>query len=141
MPTTSPTTDNGRTVASMYEAFARGDIEYVMARIDPEVDWIESEAEGLPARGRFRSPQEVLDGVFADVLKHFANFELRPELWIEAGDDVVDTGHVVARTHSGRELVAPYAHVFTFRDGRVVRNDNHHDTAIWLQVLREEVAA
>jgi ketosteroid isomerase-like protein len=45
------------------------------------------------------------------------------------------TGRVRARTRSGRDLDAPYAHVFSFRDGRVSRNDNFHDTAVWANAL------
>ena len=33
MTSTSPTTDNGRTVASMYEAFGRGDVAHVLAQM------------------------------------------------------------------------------------------------------------
>ncbi len=135
MPTASPSTDNGRTIASMYAAFGRGDVEYVLSRIAPEVDWIETEATSVPINGRSATPQEVLQNVFAKVGEHFESFELRPELWIESGDDVVVTGRVIARTRSGRELNAPYAHVFSFRDGKVARNDNFHDTALWVQAL------
>ena len=67
MPTSQPTTSNGRTVAGMYEAFGRGDVAFVLAQLDDELDWIESDAEGIPARGRFTPPQEVLEGVFAAV--------------------------------------------------------------------------
>jgi ketosteroid isomerase-like protein len=48
---------------------------------------------------------------------------------------VVVTGRVIARTHAGRDLDAPYAHVFSFRDGQVIRNDNFHDTALWVTAL------
>ena len=119
----------------MYEAFGRGDVEHVLARLDPNVDWIETEAEDILTHGRFASPHAVLQGVFAKVPEHFESFELRPELWVESGDDVVVTGRVLARTHSGRELNAPYAHVFSFRDGKVSRNDNFHDTALWAAAL------
>jgi len=135
MPSPSPSTENGRTVAAMYEAFGRGDVPFILEQIAPEVEWIESDAQRLPARGTSRTPQEVLQNVFMQVPAHFERFELRPELWIEAGDDVVVTGRVVARTNSGRDLDAPYAHVFSFRDGKVVRNDNFHDTALWLEAL------
>ena len=135
MASTNPTTDNGRTIAGMYEAFGRGDVPHVLAQMAPDVEWIETEATSIPTHGTFASPQEVLHNVFAKVPEHFEQFELRPELWIEAGDDVVVTGRVVARTHGGRKLDAPYAHVFSFRDGRVSRNDNFHDTALWAAAL------
>ena len=35
----------------------------------------------------------------------------------------------------GGELDAPYAHVSSFSDGRVIRNDNFHDTALWAAAL------
>lgn len=136
MASTRPATDNGRTIAGMYEAFGRGDVPYVLAQMTPDVEWIETEAESIPAHGISASPQEVLENVFAKVPEHFEQFELHPELWIEAGDDVVVTGRVVARTRTGRKLDAPYAHVFSFRDGKVSRNDNFHDTALWATALR-----
>ena len=135
MPTSAPATANGRTIAAMYEAFGRGDIPFVLDRIAPSVDWIETEAHNIPTHGRFTSPQEILDGVFAKIPEHFETFALRPQLWIESGDDVVVTGRVVARTRDGRDLDAPYAHVFSFEDGKVTRNDNFHDTALWVAAL------
>lgn len=135
MPSTSPTTDNGRTIAGMYEAFGRGDVLHVLAQIDPDVEWIETEAQQIPINGRCSSPDEVLQNVFMKFGEHFDQFELLPELWIEAGDDVVVTGRVLATTKSGKELNAPYAHVFSFRDGKVSRNDNFHDTALWATAL------
>jgi uncharacterized protein len=135
MASTSPTTDNGRTIAGMYEAFGRGDVPHVLAQMTPDVEWIETEAESIPTHGAFASPQEVLESVFAKVPEYFEQFELRPELWVEAGDDVVVTGRVVARTRTGRKLDAPYTHVFCFRDGKVCRNDNFHDTALWVAAL------
>jgi ketosteroid isomerase-like protein len=119
----------------MYEAFGRGDVEYVMSKLDPGVEWIETEAQKIPTTGRVSNPEDVLHGVFAKVPEHFESFELRPELWVESGDDVVVTGRVLARTRVGRELNAPYAHVFSFRDGKVSRNENHHDTALWADAL------
>ena len=135
MATFEPTTDNGRMVAAMYEAFGRGDVPYVLERLGDELEWIETEAEGIPSGGTFTTPEEVLKGVFANVPEHFETFELRPERWIEVGDEVVDTGRVVARTHSGRVLDAPYAHVFTIEGGKVVRLATFHDTAMWAAAL------
>ena len=132
MPSPEPTTANGRTIAEMYRAFARGDVDYVMDQLHPDMDWIETESERVPIHGHSASPGDVLENVFAQVPEHFASFELQPQLWVESGDDVVVTGRLRARTHAGRDLDAPYAHVFSLRDGKVCRNENHHDTALWL---------
>ena len=110
-------------------------MEFGLARVAPDVEWIETEAENIPAHGTFTSPQGVLEGVFAKIPEHFESFELHPELWIEHGDDVAVTGRIRARTHSGHDLNAPYAHVFTVKGGKVSRTDNSHDTALWQAAL------
>ena len=46
MPTPEPTTPNGHTIAGMYAAFGRGDVPHVVARLHPELEWIESDAPG-----------------------------------------------------------------------------------------------
>ena len=38
MASTSPTTDNGRTIAGMYEAFGHGDVPHVLAQMALDVD-------------------------------------------------------------------------------------------------------
>ena len=54
MPTFEPTTDNGRTVAAMYEAFGRGDVPFVMSKLADKVEWIETEATSHANRTRSR---------------------------------------------------------------------------------------
>jgi ketosteroid isomerase-like protein len=41
----------------------------------------------------------------------------------------------VPATENGRTIAAPYAHVFSFAEGKVVRNDNFDDTALWAAAL------
>ena len=130
-----PTTDNGRLIASLYEAFGRGDVPYVLQHIAPDVEWIETEHTGLPVHGTHRSPDAVVNEVFAQIPEHFESFLLEPDFFIEVDDEVVVTGRLRARTRSGRDLDAPYAHVFTVRDGKIARTDNHHDTALWRAAL------
>jgi ketosteroid isomerase-like protein len=55
MTSTSPATDNGRTIAGMYAAFGRGDVGHVLAQMAPDVDWIETDAADIPTHGRFGS--------------------------------------------------------------------------------------
>ena len=55
MASTSPTTDNGRTIAGMYEAFGRGDVPHVLAQMALDVEWIETEAESISVTGSARS--------------------------------------------------------------------------------------
>jgi uncharacterized protein len=135
MANTSPQTDNGRLIASLYDAFGRGDIPFVLDQLAPDVEWIETESPNVPTHGTSRTPQQVLENVFMKLPESFGSFEVRPDRWIESTDDVVVTGRIVARAKNGRDLDAPYAHVFTVRDGKVTRNDLFNDTALWVSAL------
>ena len=115
MGNTTPTTENGRTVAGMYEAFGRGDVQHVLDQMTEEQDWIETEAKNVPIHGRCSTRQEVLENVFAKVPEHFERFELVPDRWIEAGDEVVVTGRVRARARHRRTRSSSAASSATLR--------------------------
>ena len=61
------TAGNVEIVRGAYDAFARGDVPAVVGTMDPDIEWIESSAEGLPATGTFKGPEAVVGGVFAMV--------------------------------------------------------------------------
>ena len=44
-------------VQNAYQAFGRGDIESVVAALDPDIEWIEGEIEGLPYAGPHHGPR------------------------------------------------------------------------------------
>jgi len=54
-------------VQNAYEAFGRGDIEGVVVALDPDIEWLEGEIEGLPYGGAHHGAQAVVDEVFAQV--------------------------------------------------------------------------
>ncbi len=59
-----------------------------------------------------------------------------PKEFLDAGDRVVVLGHLQGRGKaSGGTLDAPYAHVWTLRDGKAVHFRNYMDTATFLQSL------
>lgn len=123
-------------VKAAYAAFAAGDIGSVLAVIDPDAEWIETDAESLPTRGTFVGPDEVAQNVFAAVPEHWDTFELVPEEYFRDGDTVVVRGRVKATAKAtAAEMDAPYVHVFTVRDGKIVKLTNHHDTAMWREAL------
>jgi ketosteroid isomerase-like protein len=122
-------------VRSAYDGFASGNIPAVLALIAPDCEWIETEAQGIPTSGVHRGPAGVAEGVFSKVPASFSEFALHPERFIERGDLVPVTGRVKGKSKVGRLLDAPFAHVFSIRDGLIVRLENYHDTALWLEAL------
>jgi uncharacterized protein len=122
--------ENVNVVRGVYEAFGRGDIPAVLAALDPRVEWWEAEnfiyADGNPYVG----PEAVLQGVFARIGGEWEGFEVAPEEILDAGETVIGHGYYSGTyKRNGRRVRAQFAHLFTFRDGRVVKFQQYTDTA------------
>jgi hypothetical protein len=119
-----------------YEAFNRGDIDTVMGIMDPNIEWQEPDVEGLPARGTHHGPEAVANNVFGSVVENWDDFQAVPEEFLDAGERVVVLGRFQGRGKAtGGTLDAPFAHVWTLRDGKLVHFRNYTDTANLLQSL------
>jgi ketosteroid isomerase-like protein len=119
-----------------YEAFNRGDIDAVLSIMDPNIEWQEPDVEGLPFRGTHHGPEAVANNVFGLVEEHWDGLHVEAEEFLDAGDRVIVLGRFQGTGKAtGRTLDAPYAHVWTLRDGRLVHFRNYTDTANFLQAL------
>ena len=112
-------------VQGAYAAFGQGDIGGVLAALSDDVDW--SSPGTLPHGGQFRGPADV--GRFFEGLGAvWQPLALEVELVSEVGDDQV-VGVVRAEgtlTTGGRGAYGA-AHVFTVRDGKIVRFREYTD--------------
>ncbi len=123
------------TVRRSYEAFARDDLDAVLADLHPEIVW--HQAQGLPHGGTYHGVEEVRRNIFDPLDRDWwEEFSADPEELIEADDQVVVLGRyrgVAKRT--GKELDVPFVHVWTMRDGKAVRFRQFLDTAGWNEAL------
>ena len=118
-----------------YEAFARDDIDAVLADMHPEIEW--HQAQGLPHGGFYRGVEAVRAAIF-DPLDEawWDGFRADPEEFIDAGDHVVVLGRYTARGKaSGKPLDVPYVHVWTFEAGKAIKFRQFLDTAGWNAAL------
>ena len=120
------------TMRQAYDAFNRGDIPAVLAAFDQDIEWHEP-GGGQAMRGTFRGAQSVANDVFATVPATFETFQVTPDQFIDAGEHVVVVGRFRGRSKAGRDLDAPFAHVWTMRNGKAVRHYNHPEAAAWAQ--------
>jgi len=121
--------------ARSYEAFARGDMDAVLADMHPDIEW--HQAQGLPHGGLYRGIDEVRRNVFDPLDRDWwAEFVVTPEQFLDAGAEVVVIGRYrgVAK-QTGRTLDVPFVHVWTFRDELAVRFRQFLDTAGWITAL------
>ena len=120
-----------------YEAFARGDMDGVVADMHPEIEW--HQAQGLPHGGLYRGLDEVRRAIFDPLDEEWWDeFAADPHEFLDAGDQVVVIGRYRGRAKgTGRSLDVPFVHVWTYRDAKAVRFRQFLDTAGWREALGE----
>jgi ketosteroid isomerase-like protein len=129
-----PTSDVDATRSS-YEAFARGDMDGVVADMHPEIEW--HQAQGLPHGGFYRGLDAVRRAVFDPLDEEWWDeFSADPEQYLDAAPEVVVLGRYRGRAkRTGKLLDVPFVHIWSFHDGKAVRFRQFLDTAGWNDAL------
>ena len=124
-------------VRRSYEAFARGDLDAVLADMADEIIW--EQAQGLPHGGVYNGLAEVRRSVFDPLDRDWwAEFSAVPDEVLDAGSEVVVLGRYRGTAKgTGRRLDVPFVHVWTLRDGKAVRFRQFLDTAGWNAALAD----
>jgi ketosteroid isomerase-like protein len=123
-------------VKRSYDAFARGDLDGVLADMHPEIEW--HQAQGLPHGGTYRGVDEVRRNIFDPLDEEWWDeFSAAPHEFLDAGSEVVVLGRYrgVAKG-TGKELDVPFVHVWTVREAKAVRFRQFLDTAGWVTALQ-----
>ncbi len=119
---------NADLVRGVYAAFGVGDVPKVLGSMHSQIQW--TETAGFKYGGVYRSPQAILENVFAKIQVDFESFSIDVERLIDAGNVVVMEGHYVAKGKAtGKSVRAAVAHVFEISDGKIVRFDQYVDSA------------
>lgn len=116
-------------VRSLYTAFAQGDVPAVLQHFAPDIHWFE--AEGFPHGGEYVGPDAVLQNVIVPLGTEWSSFAITPEQFVCEGDVVISLGQYAGTWRTtGRGFRAPYAHVWTLRDGKISSFRQFTDTAV-----------
>ena len=123
-----PESENVARVSEIYEAIQQGDQATLGNALADDVELELVGAATSPTTGHWRGRDEVLAGA----ARNYAQLEdQRPELVtvLAQGDQVSVIGRERGRLRAtGREYEVPWMHLFTFRDGKVVRIYGFSDT-------------
>ena len=116
-------------VRSLYAAFGRGDLEGILAALDPQVSWRTPGAPDLPTGG-LRQGASAVREFFGLLLTTFDIADFQPHDFLAAGDKVVVLGTSrEGPKGSGRLVDFRWVHVFTFRNGRIVAFEEPADVS------------
>lgn len=118
----------------LYDGFAESDLPKVLSTMASDIEW--TEAEGYPYAGTYEGPDAVVAAVFLKLATEWADYKAIPEQLIAEGDIVVALGHYSGRyLATGKSFRAPFVHVWTVRDGKLVRFVQHTDTVVVQRAL------
>ena len=113
-------------IRASYDAFARGEIDPVLEASDRAIELHISDAY-------FDAPQTYhgYDGyrqLFAAQAEVFEDFRLEPEEFLESGEQVLAIVRAGGRgRESGVEVMGRFGHLFTLRDGKIMRFQEFKD--------------
>jgi uncharacterized protein len=128
---------NADVIRGLYDALAQGDVPSILAALNPQVEW--TEAEGIPYAGTYVGPDAVLNNVLAKLATEWDGFTVTPHDVIDGGDKVVSTGRYAGTyKETGKSFECDFAHVWTLRDGKVVRFHQYVDSAIVQEALKAD---
>jgi ketosteroid isomerase-like protein len=129
--------ENVNKIREMYAAFGRGDIPAVLARLHPQIEWWEAENFIYAEKNPYVGPNGVLEGIFMRLGAEWDGFGVSAKQLLDAGDTVVTEGYYSGTyKKTGKHVKAQFAHVFTFRDGQVVKFQQYTDTLQFAQAVQ-----
>jgi ketosteroid isomerase-like protein len=131
-----PQTESKNIVAvrRLYEA--RGNPDIVKTVLAPDVRW--EVVEGFPYSGVYQELNGVFD-FFTRLFGDFENWHTEPAEIFEVGDRVIGLGFYSARARAtSKSFKARFAHVWTMRDGLIIRLQQCADTVQLAKASRQD---
>lgn len=121
---------NTEIVRLAYEAHANRDVAAAISALAPNVEWHQAENFIYADRSPYVGPKAMLEGLFARFDAEWENFKTVANELLDAGDKVVALGYYSGTyKKTGQPVHAQFAHVWTLRDGKVVKFEQYTDTA------------
>ena len=121
--------NNVKLVQDAYAAFGRKDIGGILDRVSDGIDWHSFGPAELPMGGPRKGKPEVKR--FFEQVEQAWNFErFEPRDFVAQGDVVVALGCYSGTSKTTRKpFDAEFSHVFTVKNGKVVKFREYTDTA------------
>ncbi len=131
--------ENVKAVERIYTAFGQGDIQAMLNMLAEDIDWLFPGPADIPFAGRYRGREQVAQ-FFKIVGETIEIEQFEPQEFITKGDKVVVLGHEQMRVKSsGRTSETDWVHVFTLRNGKVVKiHELYYDIAAIVAAFRSE---
>jgi uncharacterized protein len=121
------------TIGSVYEAFNRGDIPYILSLVAPNAPWHQSKT--LPWGGDYSGPEGAAE-FFRKLNATMETVSFEPRENIEHGDEVFSFGTYTGRSRAtGRAGTGNWMFRWRVQNGRIVSYMSYVDSAALLAAL------
>lgn len=122
---------NGAKVKGFYATAARGEMNVLFEALAPTIEWREAENSPFASGNPYVGP-EAVGKLLANIGEEIEGLAIVPMNVIDGGDSVVVEGRYKGKIReTGNVMDAQFAHVWQFRDGKVVRFQQYTDTTQW----------
>jgi uncharacterized protein len=112
-----------------YEAFSRADVPTILSQLAEDVEWIIPTIAKVSFSGPRRGRAQVAE-FFSGLAQEQDALSFEPKEFIAGEDKVVAIGSYEWKVKTtGRTWRSDFTHVFTVRDGKIVRFQEFTDTA------------
>ncbi|OWY40237.1 DUF4440 domain-containing protein [Xenophilus sp. AP218F] len=120
--------DNLAIIRATYEGDSEENGRNLLAALAPDAAW--TEAAGFPYAGTFVGADSIIANVFSRLASEWDGYRAAVDRYFADGDHVIAQGfyHGVYRA-TGKSFSAAFAHVYTLRDGKIVRFEQIVDSA------------
>ena len=124
-------------VQSLYAAFGRGDLDYIVRACAPNASWeVVGRPQDFPTFGVRIGPAGVME-FFSALQAAKTIVEFTPQAFYACNGTVFLEGQEVSiDKKSGFRIDTPWLHAFTFRDGEIIRFREFLDTAQFAEAAR-----
>jgi uncharacterized protein len=128
---------NVDTARAAYDAFSSGDMDALRGMFSEDAVWVTSDE--LPLGGTTTGRDAIIEN-FAQIPDYWSEFSVKPDQFIDGGDDVVVHG-MQHGTGEGGSFDAPFLHLMHFEDGKLTKGEFDADSAKALKALGTTAAA
>ena len=132
--------ENLEVIRNVYAAFGRGDLEGILARLDPQVSWRTPGPPDLPTAG-LRHGVAAVREFFGLLLNTLDIQDFRPADFLAQDDKVVVLGTSrEGPKGTGRLVDFRWVHVFRLRNGQIVEFEEPADVSALVEEFRQAQA-
>ena len=120
---------------STYEGLSGENATRLLAALTPDCEWLE--APGFPYAGTYVGAEAIVANVFQRLASEWIDYRAEAGNYLEQGEQIAAFG-VYSGTFkaTGRSMQASFAHLYTFRDGKIARMVQYVDSHMVQQAMQ-----